>query len=194
MPYLYLACWRFKLRDDFEKCKSGILIKNKNKNKEFLKNVNDFDEKLYQKKLSCSKIQCLTLLHIIKTKNFAKNIVHCNPTALICRRLHYSRMIQEKYQQREQGDILRLISDQHTREIINVISSEPRSAVQISKELNTEISTIYRRLHKLEEYDLLQTTFQITPDGKKSFYYKSKINSINASYQEGKFNVILEFN
>ena len=103
-------------------------------------------------------------------------------------------MIQEKYQQREQGDILRLISDQCTREIINVISSEPRSAVQISKELNTEISTIYRRLHKLEEYDLLQTTFQITPDGKKSFYYKSKLNSVNASYQEGKFNVSLEFN
>ena len=103
-------------------------------------------------------------------------------------------MMQEKYQQREQGDILKLISDQSTREIINVISSEPRSVAQISKELNTEISTIYRRLHKLEEHDLLQITFQITPDGKKSFYYKSKINSVNASYQEGKFNVSLEFN
>ena len=103
-------------------------------------------------------------------------------------------MMQEKYQQREQGDILKLISDQCTREIINVISSEPKSVMQISKELNTEISTIYRRLHKLEEHDLLQITFKITPDGKKSFYYKSKINSVNASYQEGKFNVSLEFN
>ena len=53
-------------------------------------------------------------------------------------------MIQEKYQQREQGDILRLISDQCTREIINVISFEPRSAVQISKELNTEISSLQK--------------------------------------------------
>ena len=103
-------------------------------------------------------------------------------------------MLQDNQQLGKHGDILRLICDQCSREIINSIQVEPKSAIQISNEINQEISTIYRRLHKLQKYHLLKTTFQITPDGKKSFYYQSKINSIIARYQEGKFNVRLNFN
>ena len=90
--------------------------------------------------------------------------------------------------------ILRLISDQCARKIINSIQDNSKSAIQISKELDIELSTIYRRLNKFQKYDLLKTTFQITPDGKKSFYYQCKINAINASYHQGKFQVSLAFN
>ena len=75
-----------------------------------------------------------------------------------------------------QEDILRLISDQYARKIINFIQTEPKSAIQISNELGIELSTIYRRLHKFQKYNLLKTTFQITAEGKKSFYYQSQCN------------------
>ncbi|WP_316504692.1 winged helix-turn-helix domain-containing protein [Nitrosopumilus sp.] len=94
----------------------------------------------------------------------------------------------------KEEEILRLISDQCARRIINTIQEESKSALQISKELGTELSTIYRRLNKFQKYGLLKTTFQITPDGKKSYYYQCKINAINASYRQGKFQVSLAFN
>ena len=94
----------------------------------------------------------------------------------------------------KQEEIIRLISDQRSRKIINSIQTKPKSAVQISHELDAELSTIYRRLQKFQKYDLLKTTFQITPDGKKSFYYQSKINGVIAKYQQGKFDVSLSFN
>ena len=103
-------------------------------------------------------------------------------------------MLQSNQQLEKHGDILRLICDQCSREIINSIQAEPKSAIQISNEINVEISTVYRRLHKLQKHHLIKTTFQITRDGKKSFYYQSKINSVIARYQQGKFNVSLDFN
>ncbi len=103
-------------------------------------------------------------------------------------------MLQNSPQLHKQEDILRLISDQCAREIVNFIQTEPKSAIQISSELGAELHTIYRRLHKFQKYNLLKITFQITPDGKKSFYYKSKISGITVSYQQGKFNVNLTFN
>ena len=94
----------------------------------------------------------------------------------------------------KQEEILRIMSDQCARKIINIIQKEPKSAIQISKELDAELSTVYRRLNKFQKHNLLDVTFHITPDGKKSFYYQCKINSINASYKHGKFEVNLAFN
>lgn len=74
------------------------------------------------------------------------------------------------------------------------IQIEPKTVIQISKELGVEISSIYRRLEKFQKLNLLKTTFQITPDGKKSYYHQSKINGINSSYQNGNFKTTLSFN
>lgn len=103
-------------------------------------------------------------------------------------------LFQEQTQIEQQEDILRLLSDQYSRKIINSIQDEPKSASQISKDVGTELSIIYRRLHKLEKHNLLKTMFKITSDGKKSYYYQCKINGIDASYQKGCFKVILSFN
>ena len=102
-------------------------------------------------------------------------------------------MSQSSYPLDNQEDILRLISDPCARKIIYSIQVEPKSAIEISNELGAELCTIYRRLHKFQKYDLLKVTFQITSNGKKSFYYQSKINSIMARYHQGKFDVSLDF-
>lgn len=94
----------------------------------------------------------------------------------------------------EEENILKLISDQCSREIIDSIQTEPKTAVQISNELGVELSSIYRRLHKFQKHNLLKMTFQITSDGKKSNYYQSKINGVKSSYKKGNFKVSLSFN
>ena len=90
-----------------------------------------------------------------------------------------------------EGEILKLISDKYSRDIIESILIQPKSAIKISVELGIELSTTYRRLHKLEKYNLLKTTFRITSDGKKSYYYQSKIQGIDVNFGRGNFKVNL---
>ena len=94
----------------------------------------------------------------------------------------------------KQEEIVRLITDHCTRKIINSIQTESKSVIQISNELDVDLSTVYRRLQKFQRHNLLNITFQITSDGKKSFYYQSKINAVIAKYQQGKLHVRLSFN
>ena len=78
-------------------------------------------------------------------------------------------LIRDSCQLEEQENIIRLISDQYTRRLINSIQKESKSAMQISSETGMELNVIYRRLHKLQKHDLLQTTFKITTDEKNHF-------------------------
>ncbi len=94
----------------------------------------------------------------------------------------------------EEENILKIIYDQCSREIIDSVQTEPKTAVQISNELGVELSSIYRRLHKFQKHNLLKMTFQITSDGKKSNYYQSKINGVKSNYKKGNFKVSLSFN
>ena len=93
-----------------------------------------------------------------------------------------------------EGEILKLISDKNSRDIIESISIESKSAAEISTELGIELSATYRRLHKLEKCNLVKTSFRITPDGKKSYYYQSKIQGIDVNFTKGNFKVNLALN
>ena len=133
-----------------------------------------YNNKLHFRKKYCTAVKAFLC---IQKHFFLKMMLHNTPNQLD-----------------NQEEIIRLISDQCARKIINSIQGEAKSAAQLSHELDTELSTIYRRLQKFQKYGLLKTTFQITSEGKKSFYYQSKINAVIAKYQQGKFNVSLSFN
>ena len=100
----------------------------------------------------------------------------------------------QKNLQSYEDHILKLITEQHSREIIGCIQEKPKSAIQISEEIGVILSMIYRRLHKFQKYDLVKINFQITDEGKKSYYYQSKIDEINASYDKGNFQINLVLN
>mgnify|MGYP001608431348 CR=1 FL=1 len=94
----------------------------------------------------------------------------------------------------EKEDILRIVSDQISRKIISSIQIMGKSASQISVEQNIELSKVYRRLRRMQRCSMLETSFQVTPDGKKSYYYKSKIEGMNVRYHQDMFVVEFTFN
>lgn len=94
----------------------------------------------------------------------------------------------------EKEDILRILSDQISRKIISSIQTTEKSANHISAEQNIELSKVYRRLHRLQKCGMLEISFQVTPDGKKSYYYKSKIEGMNIRYHQNTVEVEFTFN
>ena len=86
-------------------------------------------------------------------------------------------------------DILEILSDRYCRAILKSIMHKPKSTIEIFAETSIPISTIYRRIQTLCDSKLLTISGTISEDGKKFFLYKSKIKSINATFNDGKVDV-----
>lgn len=75
--------------------------------------------------------------------------------------------------------ILKALSDEYSRTIMNFTIEEPKSVLDIIKECNIPMTTAYRRVHELEENKILKATGSIiTDDGKKYFLYQNRLKSI----------------
>ncbi len=75
--------------------------------------------------------------------------------------------------------ILKALSDEYSRTIINYAIEKPKSVVDIVKDCNIPMTTAYRRVHELEENKILKVTGSIvTNDGKKYFLYQSRLKAI----------------
>jgi predicted transcriptional regulator len=78
--------------------------------------------------------------------------------------------------------ILGAISDRYSRIILEATMNAPKTALEISKEQNVPISTVYRRLQALHDAKLLTISGSISDEGKRYFMYKSKIRQIETSF------------
>ena len=75
--------------------------------------------------------------------------------------------------------ILKALSDEYSRTIMNYTIEQPKSVVDIVKECDIPMTTAYRRVHELEENKILKVTGSIvTDDGKKYFLYQNRLKSI----------------
>lgn len=89
---------------------------------------------------------------------------------------------------------LEILSDKYCRSILAVIMDKPKSAIEISREKNIPISTVYRRIQMLHDSKMIFTSGVITDEGKRLFLYKSKIKEVNTSFHDGKIDVVIVFN
>lgn len=98
-------------------------------------------------------------------------------------------------QNTEQKEIvLKLLLDDRIRILNELMQDEPKSAIELHKTSGIDLNVIYRIIHKLDDNNFLNTSFNITPDGKKSYLYKSKLKSINAKYHKGVFDINFSLN
>ena len=79
--------------------------------------------------------------------------------------------------------LLDVLSDEPSRKILDAIIDMPKSILEISNDTQVPIRTVYRKIQSLHDSKLLKISGTITDSGKKYFLYKSKIHSINVSYE-----------
>jgi len=66
------------------------------------------------------------------------------------------------------------------------------TAPELSEQCNMSKSTVYRRLNTLEECGLVRATHVPDPDGNHKKRYKSQLDELVVSLDEGEFNVNLQ--
>jgi len=82
----------------------------------------------------------------------------------------------------EESNILKVVGDECARPILLSIIDEPKSAIDITREKKIPISSVYRKIHWLENARLIRIKgFVITGDGKKYHLYQSRVKAIRIS-------------
>lgn len=89
---------------------------------------------------------------------------------------------------------LEILSDKYCRAILESVMDTPKSAIEVSREKDIPLSTVYRRIQQLHDSKMIRTSGVITDEGKRLFLYKSKIKAVNTSFHDGKIDVDVVFN
>jgi len=90
-------------------------------------------------------------------------------------------------------EILSVLSDKQSREIIKLLTKTELTIQQITNLLNIPQSTAYRKTRKLEDLDIVKKTKVVrTLEGLDESYFKNWTYEIVVTYREGKLSCRLE--
>jgi len=93
----------------------------------------------------------------------------------------------------ETNEIIAILSDEQSREIIDVLTKTEMTIQQISNLLNIPQSTAYRKIRKLEDLKIIKKTKVVrTLEGLDESYYKNWTYQIDITFREGKLSYKLE--
>jgi predicted transcriptional regulator len=91
--------------------------------------------------------------------------------------------------------ILVAIADEYSRKILTSTRDEAVSALDLSKNYEIPITTVYRRIEELVQGGLLSAVKSgRTTDGKWYDLYRSLLNRIDVSFKEGNMQIEIEIN
>ncbi len=85
----------------------------------------------------------------------------------------------------QEDELLKALGDECARAILLSLMDEPKSAIDVTRENKIPLSSVYRKIHWLENARLIRAKgFVITDGGKKYHLYQSMIRRINISFRE----------
>ncbi|MFB6188522.1 MAG: helix-turn-helix domain-containing protein [Halapricum sp.] len=81
-------------------------------------------------------------------------------------------------------DLLRTLGNKYSAEILDA-ADEPRSAQDLSDELDIPIATCYRRIDELTEHELLELHDSILSDDRRRIkVYRRNVESVSVAFDE----------
>jgi DNA-binding HxlR family transcriptional regulator len=75
-------------------------------------------------------------------------------------------------------ELLSLLDDEHARAILYAAREEAKSVERLADDCGASETTVYRRVQRLEEQDLLETAKQPDPDGHHYTVYATRLDRV----------------
>ncbi len=88
--------------------------------------------------------------------------------------------------------LLELLEDRYAREILRVTSQTPLTVKEISDEFDASPSTLYGRVDRLLEADLLVEQTRIRSDGHHDTVYAATLTDVHLTLADGSFEYRIE--
>ena len=82
--------------------------------------------------------------------------------------------------------------ENNTYQIILLLIKKPKTVYQIHNETNLPLSSVYKRIKKLESMGIVSIDkIHISSRGRKTIFYKSKLRSINFRLNENDIDLVV---
>lgn len=88
--------------------------------------------------------------------------------------------------------VVELLDDEFAREILALTSSEPMTVAEISDRSDAAASTLYRRVGRLQEAELLVEQSRIRSDGHHDTVYAATLEYVQISLVDGEFSMTID--
>ncbi|WP_435347651.1 ArsR/SmtB family transcription factor [Haloarchaeobius sp. HRN-SO-5] len=89
-------------------------------------------------------------------------------------------------------DVAALLEDDYARSILVHTSTRPMSASELSERCDASPPTIYRRIDRLREHDLVEAEQELDPDGHHYEVYSATLRRVTIELDDGEFVVDVE--
>ena len=86
-----------------------------------------------------------------------------------------------------------LLEDEYAHAILIQTSKREMSAQELSEACDASVSTIYRRIDRLQKYDLLEEHLQLDRDGHHYNTYAARLERIEIELENGEFTIELTY-
>ena len=87
------------------------------------------------------------------------------------------------------SDIFDVLASEDVRRILVASSVQPMSAKELAEICDRSLATVYRRVNVMKEYNLLSEELTRDPDGTQYNEYRSDLNEITISVEDGQLDV-----
>ncbi|MDS0258824.1 helix-turn-helix domain-containing protein [Haloarcula sp. S1CR25-12] len=87
------------------------------------------------------------------------------------------------------ADLLDLLDDAHAREILVALVGEPKSARDIVSACSCSRPTVYRRLERLNDAGLVDSSMQYDEDGHHRKLFRRRLDSVAVELSDGGWSV-----
>lgn len=89
-------------------------------------------------------------------------------------------------------DLVALLDDEYARAILAATSQRPMSAPTLAEVCDASRPTIYRRIERLKDHDLVYETTQLDEDGHHRRVYVARFRGLSVELLDGKYRVAVE--
>lgn len=84
-------------------------------------------------------------------------------------------------------EVLDLLSDEYARSILAETSVEPMSAKTLRDRCDASLPTVYRRIERLKEHELIEEQTKVDPDGGHHKVYSATLSSFSIELADGEY-------
>jgi len=88
--------------------------------------------------------------------------------------------------------VAELLDDEYAREILAATSVEPLSADELADHCEASPPTVYRRLERLREQDLVVAQQQLDPDGHHYDVFSAQLSRVTVDLDDGEYGIEIE--
>lgn len=88
-------------------------------------------------------------------------------------------------------DLLELLGDDYTQRILETLEGEPIPARAVIAACDTSRPTVYRRLNRLQEYDLVGVDTELHPDGHHRKVFAKRFERATVELKDGTPEILL---